>query len=361
MKLLVTGGAGYIGSHAVKRLLADGHDVHVLDNLSRGHRDALPPEANLWEMDLLDTTGITTALKQHGVEAVMNFAALAYVGESVEQPLLYYRNNTAGVLSLLEAMDRAGVTRLVHSSTCATYGEPAEMPITEDMPQNPINPYGWSKLFVERILADYAAAKRLAGDNFAYAALRYFNVAGSAPTLPSGRTTSPRRTLSPSSSTPSSASGTTSPSSAPTTPHPTAPASATTSTSKTSSTPTSPSSTPYNPATSGSTTSAPATGCPSSRSSTPSATSPAATSPSRPATAAPATPPPSTPTRRKSSVNSAGPRRSPTSSPWSPTRGAGSSSTRTGTLTELPCLAGHAQRPVVDHRISRSGTLRVTR
>ena len=197
MKLLVTGGAGYIGSHAVKRLLADGHDVHVLDNLSRGHRDALPPEANLWELDLLDTTGITTALKQHGIEAVMNFAALAYVGESVEQPLLYYRNNTAGVLSLLEAMDRAGVTRLVHSSTCATYGEPAEMPITEDMPQQPINPYGWSKLFVERILADYAAAKRLAGADFAYAALRYFNVAGSAPDASIGEDHEPETHLIP--------------------------------------------------------------------------------------------------------------------------------------------------------------------
>ena len=197
MKLLVTGGAGYIGSHAVKRLLADGHDVHVLDNLSRGHRDALPPEANVWEMDLLDTTGITTAFKQHGIEAVMNFAALAYVGESVEQPLLYYRNNTAGVLSLLEAMDRASVTRLVHSSTCATYGEPAEMPITEDMPQSPINPYGWSKLFVERILADYAAAKRLAGDDFAYAALRYFNVAGSAPDAAIGEDHEPETHLIP--------------------------------------------------------------------------------------------------------------------------------------------------------------------
>ncbi|MEM1212719.1 MAG: UDP-glucose 4-epimerase GalE [Planctomycetota bacterium] len=186
MTILVTGGAGYIGSHAVRRLLDGGHSVVVLDNLAVGHREAVvaagkhssnPADVPLLELDLRDTDAITDALKTHQVEAVMNFAALAQVGESVEQPLLYYANNTAGVISLLTAMDNAGVTKLVHSSTCATYGEPAEMPITETFPQSPINPYGWSKLFNERVFFDYAAAN----PQFAFAALRYFNVAGCQP------------------------------------------------------------------------------------------------------------------------------------------------------------------------------------
>jgi UDP-glucose 4-epimerase len=182
MNVLVTGGAGYIGSHAVKRLRADGHKVVVLDNLFRGHREALDALAQggepitLEEVSLLDRDGVTDALIRHRIDTVMNFAALAYVGESVTEPLTYYRNNTAGVVSLLEAMSKAGVKRIVHSSTCATYGEPAKMPITEDTPQSPINPYGWSKLFVERVLADVAASD----PSFCYAALRYFNVAGSA-------------------------------------------------------------------------------------------------------------------------------------------------------------------------------------
>ncbi|MEM1445031.1 MAG: UDP-glucose 4-epimerase GalE [Planctomycetota bacterium] len=182
MNVLVTGGAGYIGSHAVLRLVEDGHHVTVLDNLQRGHREALDAiEAatgkalTVVDADLADTPRIADALKANGIECVMNFAALAYVGESVEQPLVYYRNNTAGVISLLEAMREAGVRKLVHSSTCATYGEPAKMPITEDTPQSPINPYGASKLFVERVFADEAAADPA----FCYAALRYFNVAGS--------------------------------------------------------------------------------------------------------------------------------------------------------------------------------------
>lgn len=176
MKVMVTGGAGYIGSHAVKQLLAAGHDVVVVDNLFRGHRQAVPPTAAFVELDLRQTDAVAAALSDHRVECVMHFAALAYVGESVHKPNMYYDNNTGGSLSLLRAMDQAGVRKLVFSSTCATYGEPATMPITEDLPQQPINPYGWSKLFFERILKDYAAANK----DFAYAALRYFNVAGCA-------------------------------------------------------------------------------------------------------------------------------------------------------------------------------------
>ena len=176
MRVLVTGGAGYIGSHAVKRLMELGHDVVVLDNIGRGHRQAVPKTVTLVEADLRDTDAVTTVLCDHHIECVMHFAALAYVGESVQKPLLYYDNNTGGSLSLLRAMQAAGVNRLVFSSTCATYGQPEKMPITEDLPQNPINPYGWSKLFFERILRDYSAMN----PDFAFAALRYFNVAGSA-------------------------------------------------------------------------------------------------------------------------------------------------------------------------------------
>ncbi len=176
MNVLVTGGAGYIGSHAVKHLIEQRHRVTVLDNLDRGHRQAIHKQAAFEQLDLRQTQELIGVLNKHKTDCVMHFAALAYVGESVTQPLRYYDNNTAGTLSLLRAMDATGVKRLVFSSTCATYGEPERMPITEDLPQSPINPYGWSKLFVERILRDYAAAN----DDFAYAALRYFNVAGSA-------------------------------------------------------------------------------------------------------------------------------------------------------------------------------------
>ena len=176
MNVLVTGGAGYIGSHAVKRLLAEGHEVVVLDNLDRGHREAVPKNVVLETPDLRQTEAVTGVLTRHGIECVMHFAALTYVGESVTQPLRYYDNNTAGSLSLLTAMHTAGIKRLVFSSTCATYGEPDRVPIAEDTPQAPINPYGWSKLFVERMLRDHAATSK----DFSYAALRYFNVAGCA-------------------------------------------------------------------------------------------------------------------------------------------------------------------------------------
>ena len=175
MNVLVTGGAGYIGSHAVLRLLAEGHTVVVYDSLYRGHRAAVPAGVTLVEGDLSDGALIEKTLTEHGIEAVMNFAALTYVGESVNEPLSYYENNTAGVLTLLLAMDRAGVRTIVHSSTAATYGEPETMPIVETTPQAPINPYGQSKLMVEHILRDFAAAT----PDFSFAILRYFNVAGS--------------------------------------------------------------------------------------------------------------------------------------------------------------------------------------
>jgi UDP-glucose 4-epimerase len=176
MKVLVTGGAGYIGSHAVKRLRQQGHQVVVLDNLSRGHRQAVSDEVPFYQLDLRETSAVTTLLTAEDIDCVMHFAALAYVGESVDQPLRYYENNTWGTVSLLEAMQQAGVHRFVFSSTCATYGQPDQVPITETEKQSPINPYGWSKLFVERVLADYAHSQ----PKFGYCALRYFNVAGSA-------------------------------------------------------------------------------------------------------------------------------------------------------------------------------------
>lgn len=176
MTILVTGGAGYIGAHAVRVLVEDGRRVVVVDNLSRGHRWAVHPEAEFAELDLSQTEELARLMRDHDVGAVMHFAALAYVGESVEQPLRYYENNVGGTLSLLKAMDTAGVKRLVFSSTCATYGIPETLPITEDTPQQPINPYGWSKRIVERMLYD----KTCADPEFAFMALRYFNVAGCA-------------------------------------------------------------------------------------------------------------------------------------------------------------------------------------
>lgn len=176
MRVLVVGGAGYIGSHAVKMLAEIGHTPVVVDNLSRGHRRAIPQGVPFYHLSVGEVEPIKDILKKHSVECVMHFAALAYVGESVEKPLMYYDNNVAATVRLLQAMAAAGVEQLVFSSTCATYGEPATIPITEEVPQRPINPYGRSKLMVEQILADYAASH----PQFSYAALRYFNVAGAA-------------------------------------------------------------------------------------------------------------------------------------------------------------------------------------
>ncbi len=186
MNILVTGGAGYIGSHAVLRLLSDHHPVTVIDDLSRGHAAALDILKSLGDLqfhqgDFGNFDFTTKILRDRKIDLVMHFGAKAYVGESVEQPLNYYRNNTAGALALLEAVEAAGVPRFVFSSTCATYGEPPpeNIPINEECPQNPINPYGRSKLMVEHILRDYAQMKRDRNEDFSFAALRYFNVAGS--------------------------------------------------------------------------------------------------------------------------------------------------------------------------------------
>jgi UDP-glucose 4-epimerase len=176
MNVLVTGAAGYIGSHALQCLLRSGHQPFALDNLSRGHREAVPERVPFIELDVRQTDEVTGVLERHRIEAVMHFAALAYVGESVTEPLKYYDNNTVGTLSMLKAVERAKVPRLVFSSTCATYGQPEEMPIRETAAQHPINPYGWSKLFSERMLEDHAVN----ASGFSHAVLRYFNVAGSA-------------------------------------------------------------------------------------------------------------------------------------------------------------------------------------
>jgi len=182
MNICVIGAAGYIGSHAAKLLVERGHAVTCIDNLSNGHRaaveGAIGPSGRgaFFVADLANTFQIIDIFQRRKVEAVMHFAASAYVGESVTDPRKYYRNNVSNTVSMLDAMHAAGIKKLVFSSTCATYGMPAKMPITEDTPQAPINPYGDSKLMVEHILKDTAKAEGLA-----FAAPRYFNVAGCAP------------------------------------------------------------------------------------------------------------------------------------------------------------------------------------
>lgn len=170
--VLVTGGAGYVGSHCCKAFSKAGWKVIVYDNLSRGWRDMVQ-WGELFEGDILEPNRLDEAFAKYKPDAVAHFAALAYVGESVSHPGMYYENNTYGTQLLLDAMVRAQVDQIIFSSTCATYGEPKWVPMTEDLPQSPINPYGWSKLFVEQILNDYGRAHGIRSVK-----LRYFNAAG---------------------------------------------------------------------------------------------------------------------------------------------------------------------------------------
>jgi UDP-glucose 4-epimerase len=184
LTVLVTGGAGYIGSHAVLALLDAGWPVVVIDNLSTGFDWAVPEAATLVRGDVGDQPLVEQVLREHGVGAIMHFAGSIIVPESVENPLKYYSNNTANSRALIESAVRCGVRHFIFSSTAATYGIPDRVPVTEDSRQEPINPYGWSKLMTERMLRDVALAHPL---NFC--ALRYFNVAGADPQGRSGQST----------------------------------------------------------------------------------------------------------------------------------------------------------------------------
>ena len=175
MAILVTGGAGYIGSHINKLLAREGHETVVFDNLIYGHREAVK-WGTLIEGDLKNIHEIEAVFEKYPIEAVFHFAAYAYVGESVAEPEKYYYNNIGCTLNLLKVMRRYGCDKIIFSSSCATYGEPEQMPITEDMSQNPINPYGFTKYAVERIFKDYERAYGLR-----YMVLRYFNAAGADP------------------------------------------------------------------------------------------------------------------------------------------------------------------------------------
>lgn len=173
MTVLVLGGAGYIGSHAVDQLITNGYDVAVVDNLQTGHRKAVHSAARFYKGDIRDKSFLLEVFRKESFEGVLHFAANSLVGESVEQPLLYFNNNVYGTQVVLEVMQEAGVKTIVFSSTAATYGEPDQMPIVESMPTQPENPYGESKLMMEKIMkwCDRAYGIR-------YVALRYFNVAG---------------------------------------------------------------------------------------------------------------------------------------------------------------------------------------
>lgn len=173
MNVLVVGGAGYIGSHCVRQLQIAGHHALVLDNLVYGHRAAVSDDVPFFYEDLGNREAVTKILVAEKIDLVMHFAAYAYVGESVTEPLKYYENNTGNTIQLLLAMQDAGVSKFVFSSTCATYGEPDTLPIVENLPQAPINPYGQTKLQVEAVLKDLANIGKISS-----AVFRYFNAAG---------------------------------------------------------------------------------------------------------------------------------------------------------------------------------------
>ncbi len=175
MNVLVVGGAGYIGSHCVRQLIEAGHNPVVVDNLVFGHRAAVNPDVPFYSVNLGNESEIGKILRKEKIDIVMHFAAYAYVGESVTDPMKYYFNNVAATLHLLRCMIGSGVKKFVFSSTCATYGIPEKMPLVETMPQAPINPYGQTKLDIENALKAFASAYGLS-----FAAFRYFNAAGAA-------------------------------------------------------------------------------------------------------------------------------------------------------------------------------------
>ena len=182
--VLVTGGAGYIGSHALLALIDAGHSPVVIDNLTTGFRWAIPEDVPFHQGDVADEALVARIIAEHGIEAIMHFAGSIIVPESVENPLKYYRNNTANSRSLIESAVTNGVKHFIFSSTAATYGIPDESPVRENTPTQPINPYGLSKLMTEHMLRDVAAAH-----DFNYCALRYFNVAGADPDARTGQST----------------------------------------------------------------------------------------------------------------------------------------------------------------------------
>ena len=190
-RILITGGAGYVGSHCAKALAAAGHEVVVFDNLLFGHREFVHWGAMI-EGDIRDASALDAVFSAYKFDATMHFAALAYVGESVTAPGRYYDVNVNGTRTLLDAMVRAGVRSIVFSSSCAIYGEPDSMPITEDTDPNPINPYGFSKLVCERMMDDFGRAHRIKS-----ARLRYFNAAGADPTAEIGEDHNPETHLIP--------------------------------------------------------------------------------------------------------------------------------------------------------------------
>ncbi len=173
MSILVTGGAGYIGSVVVEDLRTKGEKVVVLDNLSYGHKQAIDENVRFYEGNIGDEKLVSEIVKNHEIKACMHFSAFAYVGESVENPKIYYKNNVEQTLRLLDVLIENNVKNFVFSSTCATYGEPQKVPIDETHPQSPANPYGWTKFMVERVLENYDAAYGLK-----FVALRYFNACG---------------------------------------------------------------------------------------------------------------------------------------------------------------------------------------
>lgn len=192
MNVLVTGGAGYIGSHTCKELHRRGHKTVVVDDLGRGHKEFVK-WSKLYQNNIIECDRITQILIDEKIEAVVHFAAFAYVGESVKDPIKYFQNNVSGSISLLKGMEQAKVQKIIFSSSCATYGTPDHLPISETTRQEPINPYGLTKLMVEQILRDQTSAKA----DFSAIALRYFNAAGADPDLEVGESHDPETHLIP--------------------------------------------------------------------------------------------------------------------------------------------------------------------